>query len=461
MRENFTLKGNWFLPDKPDNVVAGTLTFEFDKSTRLELLGSLNGKSFKSIEADIILGFTTGGKQITLFKCYESNRTMSFPGQPTSIWDIIFTIEGGHFSKTEDLKFHSMATSFHNLNEWLAISGFKTSLPNFLKYKSNVTYTLPKQIDFDIDDNVKGQFNFTFKPPPIGFNYEINLKQTSQYIVTTKENELGLEQLLKYMASFQNFLTLGTYEASFPLKIMLQSKDVTEVINGKNYPTNYNLFYNVSLSPYSNRPKILWEFLFNYQDIKRNYKRIIKKWYHSSNEIEPVLNLLMETFYQRGSFNENKFLNMAQALETFHRRRRKNNILTEKQHEKRINEILKSIPIKHKDFINGRLIHSNEPSLHMRLDSLFKEFNTKTFSKIVTDKDKFIKQTKDSRNFYTHYDKKMGKKALKGAELFYLTERLKVILVSAVLSETGFSYDLIEKLLERNEYKYFNHLFEP
>jgi hypothetical protein len=461
MRENFTLKGNWFLPDRSEIMVVGALTFEFDKGTKLELLGSLSDTSSKTIETDIILGLTTDGKQITLYKCYESSRTISLPGQLTSIWTIIFTIEGGHFATKEDLTFHSIATSFHNLNEWLAISGFKTSPPDYVKHKSKISYTLPKPINFDINNDVSGQFNFEFKPPSIGFNYEISLKQRARYIVITKEKELGIEQLLDYMSNFQNFLTLGTYEASFPLEIKLKSKVVTEEINGKNYPINYNLFYNVSLSPYSNRPKILWEFMFNYRDIKRNYKKIIKKWYHNYNEIEPVLNLLMETFYQRGNFNANKFLNMAQALETFHRRRRKNNVLTEKQHKKRITEINKSIPKRYRDFINEKLLHSNEPSLHMRLDMLFQEFNTKTFSKIVSDKDKFIKQTKDSRNYYTHYDVKMEKKALKRADLFYLTERLKVILVSAVLRETGFSYDLIENLLERNEYKYFNHIFEP
>lgn len=461
MRENFILKGNWFLPENPDRMVVGTLTFEFDKRTKLELVGSLTDDSPRTPKAYIILGFTTDGKHITLYKCYESNRTMSFPGQTTSTWNVIFTIEGGHFGKKEDLTFSSIAASLHNLNEWLAISGYKISPTNYVKYKYKVSYALPKQIEFDIDNSVKGLFNFTFKPPPLGFNYEINLKQKAEFQVETKDKELGLEQLLNYMSSFQNFLTLGTYEASFPLEIKLKSKEVTEEINGKEYPTKYNLFYNVSLSPYSNRPKILWEFLFNYRDIKRNYKRIIKKWYLNCNEIEPVLNLLMETFYQGGSFNENKFLNMAQALETFHRRRRKNNVLTDKQHKKRINEIKKSIPKKHKDFIYGKLIHSNEPSLHMRLDSLFQEFNTKTFSKIVSDKDKFIKQTKDSRNYYTHYDVKMEKKALKGAELYHLTEKLKVILISAVLRETRFSYDLLENLLERNEYKFFHHIFEP
>jgi hypothetical protein len=91
---------------------------------------------------------------------------------------------------------------------------------------------------------------------------------------------------------------------------------------------------------------------------------------------------------------------------------------------------------------------------------LIEEFNTKTFDKIVVDKDKFIKQTKDSRNYYTHYDPKSLKKALVGAELYYLTEKLKVVLVSAILRENGFSFSLIQALLSRNEFRFFNHIIE-
>jgi hypothetical protein len=70
----------------------------------------------------------------------------------------------------------------------------------------------------------------------------------------------------------------------------------------------------------------------------------------------------------------------------------------------------------------------------------------------------FIKQTKDSRNYYTHLDESMEKKALKGEDLFYLTEKLKLVLVCALLKESGFSIDLIEELLLRNEYNFFNHI---
>jgi hypothetical protein len=456
MRQDFTYSGQWFLPSNPDRISAGTLKFNHNKEGSLDLIEGLTGSVKKNTDVDIILGTTTTGKLVTLYKCYENHWTFNSEGKIATRWSVLFIILGGHFQSKEDLTFSSAAASFHNLDEWLAFSGFKIKEWR-QKHKLQVNFNLPKNMPFEIDERVMGFFNFTMQPPSIGLIYDINLKQESQLLVQVKKNELEFMALLDYATLFQDFLTLGTYEASFPLSIQMK-KQLKDETSGKPYFEVYDLYYVTSVSASSGRQKILWEFLFNFQDIKRNHKKILKKWFENCKAIEPVLKLLLDTFYQPGSFNENKFLNITQALETFHRRTRKNTVLTEKQHRKRIDDIKKSIPRKHSQFMDGRLMHSNEPSLHQRLEALFKEFNTKTFSKIVSDQNLLIKQTKDSRNYYTHYDAKMEKKRLKDSELYYLTEKLKVILICAILKETNLSSDLIEVLLERNQYKFFSHI---
>ena len=145
MRENFSYKGSWFSPDNPSHQIVGTLSFEYNKNTILELVGQFTIGKKKISEADIILGITTDGKFITLYKCYEIQRTLSLPmGGSTTKWSIIFTISGGHFYKKEDLKFHLAAISFHNFNEWLGVSGFKINPTDYKKNKSKVVYSLPK-----------------------------------------------------------------------------------------------------------------------------------------------------------------------------------------------------------------------------------------------------------------------------------------------------------------------------
>ena len=125
-----------------------------------------------------------------------------------------------------------------------------------------------------------------------------------------------------------------------------------------------------------------------------------------------------------------------------------------------VDEIINSVDNSNKAWLKERLNFSNEPSLHSRLLELLNSFSIETIDKIVNDTEQFIKDTKNSRNYYTHYDQILHKKALKTGKLFTLTEKLKIILITVILLETGFSEEQIGNLFKRNEYRFFNHIIE-
>ena len=52
---------------------------------------------------------------------------------------------------------------------------------------------------------------------------------------------------------------------------------------------------------------------------------------------------------------------------------------------------------------------------------------------------------RDSRNYYTHYSSELKDKSLHGMELYYLTQRLKLLLTFALLLDSGFSKELLNK----------------
>ncbi|HMC87888.1 MAG TPA: HEPN domain-containing protein, partial [Chitinophagaceae bacterium] len=67
------------------------------------------------------------------------------------------------------------------------------------------------------------------------------------------------------------------------------------------------------------------------------------------------------------------------------------------------------------------------------------------FDERVRDKDCFIKKAKDSRNYYTHFDKSLEKKSLEGKDLFDLTENLKLILFSAIFKRMAVPVDAYDE----------------
>lgn len=109
--------------------------------------------------------------------------------------------------------------------------------------------------------------------------------------------------------------------------------------------------------------------------------------------------------------------------------------------------------------MNQKLLFSNEPTLKERLEELLNNYSNDTLKKVIKDPADFIKKVKDSRNYYTHFDSKLKKKAAKGGDLYYLTERMKLLLTCCLLNIIGFNNNLIQQLLKKNEYRHYNHLY--
>jgi hypothetical protein len=59
-------EGKWWLPNKPDDIFLGSLSFNQDTGGILSLIGSLDQIGEKIFEHEIILGELTDGQKITL-----------------------------------------------------------------------------------------------------------------------------------------------------------------------------------------------------------------------------------------------------------------------------------------------------------------------------------------------------------------------------------------------------------
>jgi hypothetical protein len=71
MKDSFEYKGKWFLPDKPEERVFGTLKYDSKEGSTLELFGLLpeNG-----LDINLINGLTNDSKKITLHRVFLHHR---------------------------------------------------------------------------------------------------------------------------------------------------------------------------------------------------------------------------------------------------------------------------------------------------------------------------------------------------------------------------------------------------
>lgn len=439
----FIYKGQWILPEDPENVISGTLKFDYQNGATLELSGAFEKSALTLGIIDILLGVSTSGIEFTLCHCIEVNRKEGRSSQFESTWIASYIIRGAHFASFEEMKFTRASVCFKNLNEWLGKSGFSDFKWICPQHAFEIQYIKPSEMRFEIDDNITIGFRFDINYPKYQFTFDF--EQRSVFVVESRTQPLNIGELFSYISAFDSFLTLATFQPTYPLFTTLISPNKTLSLEGKQHSIQLHIYFPNKY--YKNEDKSPYWFLFGLADIEHQIEAIILSWFRNNNELEPVIDLFVDYIREPLHFNNGKFLNLMHAIETFHRRRRNNCTLSEKEHKKRLKEILHSVPEEHKKFLSNRLQKSNEPSLNDRLTELLDEFNVPLVGKYISDKQSFVREIKTSRNYYTHYDSSLEGKALKGNELYDATEKIKLILIFCILTESGISKEKLDLLL--------------
>lgn len=464
MQEKLHFKGVWFLPENREDELTGNLEFTPSGGIELDLLGVFkegrSGSSQAGHKPAILLGITADGKKITLYKASRSGRGFHSSGFETSTYYALYMFIGGHFPEADDLKFYSINGLWNDFDYWLQIYGFKKNEFKKATKELSVAYQQPVNLLFNVSDNINCEFQFsTFSPNGKNIS-SLTVQQICEVSLCPKKGKEKFELLCEWFENFHRLLTLAYFQQPVIYKLTVGSKRKTEKNEAYIYPVEVYFQTETIEGTYKKRTSD-YDFLFTYPVVKENFEQILQKWFEAAAMLEPVIAGLAEAFAERKQVTEFKFLNLAHAIETLHRRTRKNESEDKTVFKQKIKEILSSVPPGHSDWLKTKLEFSNELSLQERLVELANDVPA-VVGKLLfkPSPDEFIKMVKRSRNFYTHYSKSLEKKALKGGELFILTERLKIFLICLVLKEIGFTQEEITKIILRKGVALFNHIIK-
>lgn len=195
---------------------------------------------------------------------------------------------------------------------------------------------------------------------------------------------------------------------------------------------------------------IVEDMLFAKTDIERgNIGALVEKWFQTINGIPMVCNLYSSVKSLREQYAEEEFLSLAQAAELYHRSRFNNDILPKQEWRKKTELIIDSVPDSEKEWLRNKLEWSNSPALQNRLEELLDALEPTT-SLLVADKLGFARTIKNTRNYFTHWDKRKEKKAASHAELYFVSKTLMYLLAACLMIEIGFNSKKIAELFSRN-----------
>jgi len=147
--DELTFRGLFWLPDEPEQKLAGTLDFSQER-IELDLLGAFNdaGLTLGLEPRARILGHSADGKALTLERCQASNWQFNTAGLSTTTYRPSYVLVGAWFEKDEEIAFDELLLRYSDLDEWAAVSGFDITLSSEQENVSaiDVAYRPPESL---------------------------------------------------------------------------------------------------------------------------------------------------------------------------------------------------------------------------------------------------------------------------------------------------------------------------
>lgn len=279
---------------------------------------------------------------------------------------------------------------------------------------------------------------------------EVRVSQSTSIRVDLSEDLTFDEWVTNFVLPFRNLLTLATTRPNALTRVSLYSQDKTVGTSKGDREVPIDLFYQQVWHEKVEAKRLLpHDMLFTLHDVAEDFGGIVRRWLRVASELDSVCNLFFSVTYLPGLYSENKFLNMVQAAESYHRRRITNQVLTREEHDQRVASILNGAPDAHRKWLKQRLEYGNEPTLQMRLSDLL-DATQPVMSSLITKRSQFVRKVVDTRNYLTHYDDRLRSRVAGRDELHYVTQALSFMVEACLLGELGLAPEQCAELFRRN-----------
>jgi hypothetical protein len=284
------------------------------------------------------------------------------------------------------------------------------------KYNYVVDLKKANHTTIKIDDNcilrLEGETNISNDK----FGMRVQIEQTST-LKFEFSAPISIRDVQHQIFIFEQFLSFATLSSVHTKQLILIDNDK------KTDPTqNYTIEIYDKKEKASSQPERFGKYLFVYETIKDAFPAIIKKWY-AEKDFSPIRAHLIDSIRHTGLFCSTDFLNIAQAVDGFYCRFRKDGV-----------------------------------GLREILDNLRREF---VDIQILELSDNDINCICDSRNYYSHLLPPGKKKhVVDGLELYDLNHKLRKLLLCCILNFVGFNNDEINVIFNKSNNSYLDMINE-
>ncbi|AUZ84770.1 HEPN domain-containing protein [Methylophaga nitratireducenticrescens] len=448
IEEEYVKSGYFWLPERKDRKIPGTLTISDGGDIELEVVGLFN-ENVESIndvdDLSRINGHIEKDGLVTLDSCFYTKKNISFGGISKSKVCVNRVLSGMAYEKDEYFTFNSFSFSVDCFDEWVGVTGIHVD-NDWTNEIATITYKPQKNITHHLDNGMQLEICFEYTPPNSSKKTEAKITQRAYFKLLSEELR-PLDDFIEVAFKLTNLMCFAVDDTVTIKNLIANSSEIQrELSEGGSYLVPIHIYY--KSIPFSEKePNKSWhQMLFSYGTIKNNAQNVFNSWINAYEIIAPALNLYFSTKSGAQKYLDGKFLALAQGLETYHRRTSDEKLMDTSEFESLVSKISENCPEKYLEWLNGRLMYGNEINLGKRLNRIIEPFKDRLGDK--KQRNKLMRLIVDTRNYLTHYNEELKSRAAQGRELWFLCQKMEVIFQLHFLKVIGLTDEEIVSIVE-------------
>lgn len=485
--QNVEYKGHWWVPGKQEDRVGGVLNYEPTAGAKLELFEAFETGFQETPEHDHhsrLYGVSKDGDFITLVDCHRAgfgSRHTESGRTSYSSYQIRYILDGVQVPRNQNISFTEFKVSFPGITEWskhAPISdtghppsgGFELELENPDPLEANVMkYSLKLLTSFS---------------PTLSRADTPSISSETYFRLSPTHPTITLPRLRGFVSSLRDLLTIATNHTMEPNYIEAKTPNTGL--------SDIDLYYADTSFGQSGAPGIT-NINFRLPDIPDGFEGLISRWFELRGEVESTIGVFLGTRYSSGIYQQDTFLSLTQAVESFHRRRFDDEYMDPQEYDTDLypdimafirgdladvydsSEMfaggtltpsqlshLKSMreaydfPNDLSNVLDSAVEYANEYSLRKRFKDLVNDEYNDILSDLPHSAVDKIHPIVETRNHFTHQIKEQEKNPVvaEGADLTRLSWSVEQLLEVALLSEIGVPESQIRQTLQ-NRYEQY------
>lgn len=457
------LRGEWWLPVRPNDKVAGVLHVGEDNGLRLSLSGQLVEVDFFHAlpTHEVILG-ESDNSLVTLHGC----RTFHVADDTLVELQPDAALIGGHFPKVDEVNLHTLVVQMESLDLWLRPREYLSVADGPEPGSKVVRPSRGAPTDLAVD---WGNYRVGFKAsgatvPLSGLKDKVTVERGAYLEIHAMSGEQPFGELFKIATALRQLVAFGL-GASVKIKALYgqTAQAKLRLPDGTEYEQDVRIIAPELPLGESGGQYHLRE-LFTADTFGDSFAEAVGNWLRVSERLRPVYDLVFSPYERPAPAASLRFLELIYALEAHHRYVHGGQFMEREDYFERVRaKLIDAIPgdVSEglRESIINRLNYAYQLSMRQRLREILTGHRERVACGIA-DVKVFVDEVVTLRNYLTHLDESAMEKAIAlFPRLRVFMEQLEGLLTILLLRDLGYDDDGVRSLVgDHPRFKRIKHL---